>query len=280
MLKLGYKHSAKGAIWLVGNKVVVGNGAHCDFIVKDPAIADEHISIFIQGDQATLIDLTGGIHTYVNNEPVLRNRSIYAGDTIRIGDTELLISDPKQVRAPVHNPVKKVTGWYLKPVNHDLSKNTVAVTDQLLVGRATDCDLCLSSPHISRRHAELYLLDGLLFVKDLISANGSFINDLQMTEGRLRTGDLLTFDQYSFVVIGPPEDQGKTRIRPKSASMTTQNYNKTANAYQPLDQLNNDLQQQELLNANKPDLHNIKLWGWGILLVLLMGLLWWFNLIN
>ncbi|MDE1463659.1 FHA domain-containing protein [Spartinivicinus poritis] len=280
MLKLGYKHSAKGAIWLVGNKVVIGNGTTCDFIVKDPAIAEEHVSIFIQGDQATLIDLTGGINTYVNNEPVLRNRVLLAGDTIRIGSTELLISDPKQVRAPVHNPVKKVTGWYLKPVNHDLAENTIAVTDQLLVGRATDCDLCLSSPHISRRHAELYLVDGLLFVKDLISANGSFINDLQITEGRLRTGDLITFDQYSFVVIGPPEDQSKTRVRPKSQTMTNQNYHKTSTGFIPLNQLNSNLQQQELLNASKSDSSGFKLWGWGALLLILLTLLWWFNLIS
>src|SRR5690606_311324 len=59
---------------------------------------------------------------------------------------------------------------------------------------------------------------GLLYVRDLGSANGTFLNGERVNEARVRRGDELRFDTLSFGVIGPPsEDLDKTSIRPLSA---------------------------------------------------------------
>jgi hypothetical protein len=46
----------------------------------------------------------------------------------------------------------------------------------LTVGKAPDCDLAVSDDdYLSRRHARLYRSDGLVYLEDLDSANGTFL---------------------------------------------------------------------------------------------------------
>jgi pSer/pThr/pTyr-binding forkhead associated (FHA) protein len=62
----------------------------------------------------------------------------------------------------------------------------------LTVGRTSQCDLQLDDPSVSRRHCTITLLvNGLLEVKDLESANGTFINERPIKEAAARAGDLI-----------------------------------------------------------------------------------------
>ncbi len=77
----------------------------------------------------------------------------------------------------------------------------VEINGTLTAGRNPDCDLVLSVGHPSRRHAELSLEDGRVWVKDLGSANGTFVNDRQVTERyALNAGDRVRFDAEEFVL--------------------------------------------------------------------------------
>lgn len=63
----------------------------------------------------------------------------------------------------------------------------------LIIGRASNCDLRLQHPSISRRHAQL-LREGERFVlRDLGSQNGTFVNRVKLSgEQELRVGDELS----------------------------------------------------------------------------------------
>jgi pSer/pThr/pTyr-binding forkhead associated (FHA) protein len=50
------------------------------------------------------------------------------------------------------------------------------------IGRAPDNDICIPEQHVSRRHAVVSYRDGLFMINDLNSANGTFVNDEQLTE--------------------------------------------------------------------------------------------------
>src|SRR5690606_23975705 len=71
------------------------------------------------------------------------------------------------------------------------------------VGRASHCDMIFAGTHLSREHAQLTILGDGILVRDLNSANGTFINDLRITEGIAYPGDQLRFDVYSFRLYGP-----------------------------------------------------------------------------
>lgn len=64
-------------------------------------------------------------------------------------------------------------------------------TERVLLGRGGDCDLVITDPAISRHHAEIAWEYVEYWLKDLKSANGSFINSVQVDRSPLRDGDLV-----------------------------------------------------------------------------------------
>ncbi len=61
-----------------------------------------------------------------------------------------------------------------------------------LIGRGADSPLKLDSPGLSRRHALIDIDGAQVLLRDLGSANGSYVNDQRVTEAQaLRDGDLL-----------------------------------------------------------------------------------------
>lgn len=96
--------------------------------------------------------------------------------------------------------------WQLNALTEALGDLTLTVTDSLSVGRGSDNDLVLGSKQISRNHAQLSVLNGQLYVKDLESSNGTFINDDRIAANeskQLAAEDTLGFASFVFQVSKP-----------------------------------------------------------------------------
>jgi predicted component of type VI protein secretion system len=67
------------------------------------------------------------------------------------------------------------------------------LVDRVLVavGRHPHCDTQLASPRVSRWHCCLTEVDGEVWVRDLGSTNGIWINGRRVISGRVRSGDVL-----------------------------------------------------------------------------------------
>lgn len=61
--------------------------------------------------------------------------------------------------------------------------------DSVVLGRETDCDIQIPDQGVSRRHAEIYRIGEMYFIRDLGSRNGTFVNEEQVAEEMLRNGD-------------------------------------------------------------------------------------------
>jgi adenylate cyclase len=59
----------------------------------------------------------------------------------------------------------------------------------LRVGKLKENDLVLEDPHVSRYHACFELEEGRVRVRDVGSTNGTFVNDLQIQDCALKSGD-------------------------------------------------------------------------------------------
>ena len=74
-----------------------------------------------------------------------------------------------------------------------------------LVGRQDEgCDLILDHKSVSKIHCVIVKTDGLLFVRDLLSTNGTRVNGQRITRGALLPGDVLAIANSKFKVhLGP-----------------------------------------------------------------------------
>lgn len=58
------------------------------------------------------------------------------------------------------------------------------------IGRGSDLDVVLHDPEVSRRHARFETRNGVVYVDDLKSSNGTFLNGRRVTEAiEVRQGD-------------------------------------------------------------------------------------------
>ena len=69
---------------------------------------------------------------------------------------------------------------------------TLAKDRDTVVGRVSDCDVCLADPRSSRRHCVIAAGQAGYLVRDLGSANGTLLNGRKITEAPLKEGDKLT----------------------------------------------------------------------------------------
>jgi adenylate cyclase len=70
----------------------------------------------------------------------------------------------------------------------------------VLIGRAATSDVPIYDPTISRRHAEVQTAPSGVFVRDLGSSNGTFLNGERITEATAADGDVVTFGKVAFHV--------------------------------------------------------------------------------
>jgi pSer/pThr/pTyr-binding forkhead associated (FHA) protein len=63
--------------------------------------------------------------------------------------------------------------------------------DKTTIGRVEDNTFQISEPSVSSHHCEVLLRGTEVFVKDLNSTNGTFINGERITEGVLKPGQVL-----------------------------------------------------------------------------------------
>ncbi len=91
--------------------------------------------------------------------------------------------------------------WYLVgfvDTNHKQWR-TIIRSLPLRIGRQASADLYLYSAAVSHEHAELLEQDGALWVRDLGSTNGTFVNSVRITDAvKVREGDTLHFADLVF----------------------------------------------------------------------------------
>ena len=87
--------------------------------------------------------------------------------------------------------------------------------DYLTVGREPACDVRLDDPHVSRTHAALERRGGTIYVQDLGSSGGTFVNGNPAKSVALHQGDVVAFATVRARFEAAPPVSAETQAMPR-----------------------------------------------------------------
>jgi pSer/pThr/pTyr-binding forkhead associated (FHA) protein len=88
-------------------------------------------------------------------------------------------------------------------VNDGATISTRRLARRILVGRAPSADVRIDDPRVSRLHARIEMRDDGVYVEDLGSRNGTFVDGAPVVSGRrLANGDEITLGTASIIFRG------------------------------------------------------------------------------
>ncbi|MDX1912721.1 MAG: FHA domain-containing protein [Saprospiraceae bacterium] len=91
----------------------------------------------------------------------------------------------------------------LLSIDDRVSEQDFYVVRKCMIGRDEACDIVVEDQRVSRRHAELLFFDRRVWVRDLGSDNGTFLDGLQLTENlavTLKSGCIISAADVEFRV--------------------------------------------------------------------------------
>lgn len=210
MLKIQFKDGSGEPVLLTEPGKTIGRGAINDIVVDREGVNSFHADLEVEGERVTLSDVNSRTGTFLNGEKLSGPTEVRAGDVIRIMQVEFDLVDAAEAAEGktlvlTGNALAEmgIGGWSIVADSGPDKGRVVGIKDKITVGRALDCDLCILEPGLSRNHAEIEIVGDELIIRDLGSANGTFINKNQITEAAAKDGDRILFENVAFLVKGP-----------------------------------------------------------------------------
>ncbi len=220
-MRLHFPHGEQTDVLLREGETSLGSAASNAVVLKGEGVQPIHASLLHDRRGLTLVVREGAQGTHVNARPVREKAILRVGDLVSIGhvliaikpDSDQYVSsrlppksssddamsepntDTRYRMAPPKAVLRGVSGPYFGKV--------IPIAGRLTIGRGNDCDLVLDEPEMSRRHAMVEATPAGIWLRDLGSANGTYVNGVQVRDAVLFTGDQLAFDRNRFLIEAP-----------------------------------------------------------------------------
>jgi pSer/pThr/pTyr-binding forkhead associated (FHA) protein len=227
MLKLQFVDKRQPAMWLVDERLTIGRDKANGLVINDEGVSIFHAELRQEDKKLFLRDCGSVNGTFLNGTRLTGTAEIRAGDIFRLHLVEFEIIDPSRAQVDLPQRVNReierpaLPQWQVKATTGAMAGKLFPVDGTKIIGRDPGCDIIVTGTHVSRRHAELSIRSGQLWVKDLGSSNGSFVNGRRSEETALKNGDEVKFDAMTFRIVGPAdtveesfEGADQTQFRP------------------------------------------------------------------
>jgi len=207
-----------GHFELTGGEVTIGRDQDRQLVLPSASVSRRHARIVVQDGRPCILDEGSANGVLINGVRISGPTAI--GPTTRIDVAEFRISiEPlvPQGSQPVALALGSAPGARVSSSGLRLiaeggpydGREFNLPPGGLKVGRATDNDLVLDDPSLSRHHAQVNRPGGKLEVEDLGSSNGTFVNGRRVGKSPIGPGDVVRFGDLTFRLEGG--EPGSTR---------------------------------------------------------------------
>ncbi len=89
----------------------------------------------------------------------------------------------------------------------------------VIVGRSSECDVQVEGEAVSRKHARIAVRSGAVFVEDMGSRNGTFVNGRRIAERtQVSPGDAVQFGEAGFELLAAQPAEARTVVMSRDAA--------------------------------------------------------------
>jgi EAL domain-containing protein (putative c-di-GMP-specific phosphodiesterase class I) len=106
------------------------------------------------------------------------------------------------IASTLENNTTTSVGWFLQGLDTDGNHIRIPIPHgRFQIGRRADINFCLAHPSVSKLHAEFVASEFALFVRDLASTNGTFVNGIRIHQAvPIAECDVVQFAGFEYVV--------------------------------------------------------------------------------
>jgi pSer/pThr/pTyr-binding forkhead associated (FHA) protein len=230
MFKLIQKSNHQNYYETRKDSFLVGKATHCEIVIADPQISDIQAKIGTKNNQYFIKNM-GPELISINGHPT-GGQFLNNGDELALGKSKFVIQIDKEDFPPSkQTPMEAKTMVLDSRTEETLGPRLVCSTStgkskiiplklqKLIIGRSNEANLKLMHPSISRKHCVIEKQNDAYFVRNISTTNPLYVNDKNISEQRLYTGDQLRIGTFSITFIS---DQSSD-VRPVEKKIITQN---------------------------------------------------------
>jgi pSer/pThr/pTyr-binding forkhead associated (FHA) protein len=165
---------------------VIGRSPTCQIYISEASISRQHVRITVSGGDLSVTDLESLNGTQLKDQALAGTAPLKPGDPLVLGELEATVKD---VRADAGSDEV-----WLEILNTSLRGKVYEVTGpRVVIGRSNSVDFPINHPTISRAHAVLSYSpdDRAWLLDDRKSANGTFVNDVMVSQSLVTDDDTL-----------------------------------------------------------------------------------------
>jgi pSer/pThr/pTyr-binding forkhead associated (FHA) protein len=217
--------------------ISLGRATTNDITLDDVRVSRSHARLNYGAQGVTLMDLGSSNGTRVNGTRV-ENVTLMPGDIVGLGSQQLRYSvdDPSEdVGLTVIDTQMQldqtINDEYLPVVINETSSPSLVVfagdrtwninlknLDQATIGRDESCAVFIDAENVSRRHAEVQQRGEAFLLKDLGSANGTWVHGQQIDQHVLLDGDAFRIGSAQIVFKQGFQEQDLTMAEEQMAA--------------------------------------------------------------
>ena len=92
--------------------------------------------------------------------------------------------------------------WTIRFLNGELAGQEMHLQEgEYTLGRAEECQITIPDPGISKKHLQMEVSKDGIFIEDLNSSNGTFVNGVKVRESKIKPQDKVSLYQCTFDII-------------------------------------------------------------------------------
>lgn len=211
-MKLHFPQGDHADIELVAGQYTIGGSDDADITLADKGLSDIHALLTVQDNECEVsIDNPARLIS-VNGKLVKDRKEVRVGDLMIAAQVHMKLVSSVEEEQEDDNRTRvrmALPKFILRGVSGSYFGKTYPLRGSTIIGRHSECHICVNADGISRKHVQIDADPDGLKVKDLGSSNGTYVNGKKIEESVLKVGDELKIDNIRFLVQTPGMSEPK-----------------------------------------------------------------------